>query len=396
MKVLYIAHSTVMGGATISFFNMISELKKYSIEAVIIIPKKNIDSKNLFIDKAKQLNVKVINATIAPYTYKGLPTIKNPKNFLRTLKWLISFPYRHTKSIHELQRIIETERPDIVHTNVGVIHEGWYVCQKKKIPHVWHLREYQDLDFGYKFYPSKKKFEEELKKSIVISITKDILRHFNILNSQWAFTVYNGIFKEKDAFFCKEKQNYFLVCSRISPEKGHHDIIKAFNIFYRENKNFKLKILGKDDINTPYISNLKKLIQTLECKDKIEFLGYHNDVKPFLREAKALIVASHNEGFGRMTAEACFSGCIVIGRNTAGTKEILDYTGGFQYNGDINDLVEKMNKVVTITEKEYNDLAFQAMEKAKNIYSIEANGENIYKIYNQIISFNKKNEINSL
>lgn len=372
---------------------MISELKKYSIEAVIVIPKNDYNSEKLFLDKAKQLSVKVINATIVPYTYKGLSNIKNPIKLIRTLKWLILFPYKRIKSINELKKIIEIEKPDIVHTNVGVIHEGWYVCQKKKIPHVWHLREYQDLDFGYKFYPSRKKFEEELRKSIVISITNDILRYFKILDSQWAFTVYNGIFKEEDAFYSKEKQNYFLVCSRISPEKGHHDIIKAFNIFCKNNKSFKLKILGNDNINTPYINSLKKLIQTLECKDKIEFLGYHNDVKPFLREAKALIVASHNEGFGRMTAEACFSGCIVIGRNTAGTKEILDYTGGFQYNGSINDLVEKMNKIVTISEKEYNDLAFQAMEKAKSMYSIEANGKKIYNIYNKIISLYKNDKI---
>lgn len=390
MKVLYIVHSTLMGGSTISFFNMISELKKYSIEAVIVIPKNDYNSEKLFLDKAKQLSVKVINATIVPYTYKGLSNIKNPIKLIRTLKWLILFPYKRIKSINELKNIIEIEKPDIVHTNVGVIHEGWYVCQEKKIPHVWHLREYQDLDFGYKFYPSRKKFEEELRKSIVISITNDILRYFKISNSRWAFTVYNGIFKEEDAFYSKEKQNYFLVCSRISPEKGHHDIIKAFNIFCKNNKNFKLRILGSDNINTPYINSLKKLIQTLECKDKIEFLGYHNDVKPFLRKAKALIVASHNEGFGRMTAEACFSGCIVIGRNTAGTKEILDYTGGLQYNGSINDLVEKMNKIVTISEKEYNDLALQAMEKAKSMYSIEANGKNIYNIYNKIISLYRK------
>lgn len=390
MKVLYIVHTTVMGGATISFFNMIDELKKYSIEAVIVIPKNDYNFEKHFLNKAKELNVKVIYATIVPFIYKGLPNIKDPKKLIHTLKWLLLFPYRRFKSINDLQKIIEIEKPDIVHTNVGVIHEGWYVCQKKQVPHIWHLREYQDLDFGYKFYPSRKKFEKELRKSIVISITNDILKYFKIFDTRWAFTVYNGIFNEEDAFYSAKKQNYFLICSRISPEKGHHDIIKAFDIFCKNNKNFKLRILGKDNINTPYVNSLKKLIQTLECKDKIEFLGYHDDVKSFLREAKALIVASRNEGFGRMTAEACFSGCIVIGRNTAGTKEILDYTGGLQYNGSINDLVEKMNLVVTLSEKEYNDLAIQAMEKAKRMYSIEANGKKIYNIYNKVISLYKK------
>ena len=45
------------------------------------------------------------------------------------------------------------ENPDIIHTNTGVIHEGLKVAKRLKIPHVWHLREYQDKDFNWEAFP---------------------------------------------------------------------------------------------------------------------------------------------------------------------------------------------------------------------------------------------------
>jgi len=48
-----------------------------------------------------------------------------------------------------------------------------------------------------------------------------------------------------------------------------------------------------------------------------------DDVYAIMSRATALIVPSHFEGFGRITAEAMFNGCLVAGYNSAGTREIL-------------------------------------------------------------------------
>ena len=387
MKVLYIVHSTLMGGATISFLNMISEVKKYGVSPVIVIPKKK-HHEQYFLEKAKSLGVKVLEAKLVPLTFRGVPNVKNIKAFLKAIMWVVSLPYKQKVCENSVERIIRHEKPDIVHSNTGVIHEGWKVCQKLGIPHVWHLREYQDVDFGYKIFPSRSKFENMLRRSAVVTITKDILRYFHQTNNPFAYTVYNGIFHTKEAVYVKEKENYFLICSRISPEKGHEDAIKAFSIFCKTNKDYKLKILGKYDKNNPYIMYLQKLINDTGCSEKVEFIGFHKDVKPYIKKAKALIVASHNEGFGRMTAEACFLGCLVIGRNTSGTKEILDYTGGVQYDGTLDDLSEKILSVSIMEQQEYAAIAMNAMKKAMRQYSIESNGSEIFNIYNNILSSN--------
>ena len=43
-----------------------------------------------------------------------------------------------------------------------------------------------------------------------------------------------------------------------------------------------------------------------------------------MRKAKCCVGPSHFEGFGFITAEAMLNGCLVIGRNTSGTKEQMD------------------------------------------------------------------------
>ncbi len=127
------------------------------------------------------------------------------------------------------------------------------------------------------------------------------------------------------------------------------------------------------------------MIDKKTCKDNIRFLGHVSNVRPLMAEATALLVASRSEGFGRMTAEACFNGCLVIGRNTAGTKEILSVTGGFLFD-DLQTMVNNMEKVCHLSADEYLLIAEAAQEKAKELYSIESNTEQIYQVYNQLIS----------
>ena len=85
------------------------------------------------------------------------------------------------------------ENPDIIHTNTGVIHEGLKVAKRLKIPHVWHLREYQDKDFNWEAFPCFSAYCQMLRKSYVITITNDIKAHFGLLDFPYSRTIYNGV-----------------------------------------------------------------------------------------------------------------------------------------------------------------------------------------------------------
>ena len=59
-----------------------------------------------------------------------------------------------------------------------IIGIGHYIAQKLHIPHIYHVREYGDLDFGYKYFPTRKHFIKQLSDDYSIFITKDIQKYF--------------------------------------------------------------------------------------------------------------------------------------------------------------------------------------------------------------------------
>ena len=109
-----------------------------------------------------------------------------------------------------------------------------------------------------------------------------------------------------------------------------------------------------------------------------------------MRKAKALIVPSFFEGFGFITAEAMANGCLVIGRDTAGTKEQFDngneFAGkeiGLRFN-DNEELVVQMKKAINMSQSELADLIDSAQIISRR-YTIENNTKKIIAYYKQII-----------
>jgi glycosyltransferase involved in cell wall biosynthesis len=136
-----------------------------------------------------------------------------------------------------------------------------------------------------------------------------------------------------------------------------------------------------------YISQLKNIINSLPCRKSVKLIGHQKDVRPWMRKAKALVVASYNEGFGRMTAEAAFCGCLVIGRNTGGTKEILNVIGGFPFENDdaVNGMYKRMDEVANLSDSHYQEMAERAQLKAVGLYSNESYVEKVYAVYQQLL-----------
>ena len=379
MKILYILHITKMHGSIISVLNTIKGLKQKGVEPIFVLPSGEICDEELS-ENISDLGGKVYY----------LPLVQSiiSKNSYRTFscKQKIRFFYDILCQKHhcykQLLNIVREERPVIIHTNVGVIHEGFWVAKRLGIPHVFHIREYQDKDFGWKILPTKKIFCLMLKTSNVITITDALKEYFGLRNSNNAVTIYNGIYSQNRTSLNFPKERYFFCASRISKEKGYIDVISAFARFSISHPNYKLLLAG--DGNEDYIKKLKNIIRQHSCEEKIVFLGKINNVYDYMKHARALIVGSYYEGFGRMTAEAAFAGCFVIGRNTGGTKEILDKIEGSKFE-NIEELIAAMNNIAKLQDDEYEKIVNENQNQAVKLFSIEQNRDNTYNFYKKIV-----------
>ena len=377
MKVLYIIHATIMGGSTISFKNMIDGVVKRGIKPIIVYPRKQ------------------YNGLIADFEKNGIECIQSfvccsilsNRNFFKNILSIGKLLLLKALSFINLLIIVGNTKPDIVHTNTGVVHEGFMVARLFKIPHVWHIREYQTLDFNWKIYPRMEKFIKKISKSYPIFITKDLQNFFKQERNN-SIVIYNPIYDLEDirCDFAKKKK-YFLVANRISKEKGIEDIIRGYAEFAKHNETFSLKIAGFGD--ETYINELKTLCSTLNVEKRVEFLGFVPDMRNLIQEAEVLLVGSYFEGFGRMTAEANLLGTYVIGRKTGGTKEIIELTHGgclFDEEKEIPILLRNYTnkpceeKMAFLCDSQ--KIAFEHFSKQKHC-------SEIIKLYNSILSNDK-------
>ena len=139
-----------------------------------------------------------------------------------------------------------------------------------------------------------------------------------------------------------------------------------------------------------YTKLLTDKIANYHLEDKVILLGMRNDILSLYKEAKAFIVPSLFEGFGLITAEAMFSGCLVIGNDTAGTKEQFDngkeITGeeiGLRYNTQ-EQLVQHLIDVTNNSTEYYTPMILRAQQVVSQLYSTETHVKNVYNLYNRI------------
>lgn len=377
MKVLYIAHSSGLQGAGYALINILKGVIRHGIEPVLLLPQQGPIS-----DVAKKLGIKCYYHKCYNSTY---PAFNNIKDYILFPIRLLFTCLTNYLAQRNLERITRIEKPDLIHSNTGVIRFGAKVAKKHKIPHIWHIREYQTLDFnwipigGIKY--QKKLYSE--KNNHCISITKDVFNYFQLDNSK-DVVIYDGVFSEDIKRPIISKGNYFLFVGCLKVGKGILDVIDAFDKVANElPSDIELWLAGNDEVN------IKNVIQKTACPQKIKYLGFRKDVYELMANAKALIVPSMNEGFGFITAEAMLNHCLVIGRNTGGTKEQFDngvrQTGKeiglrFSTNQELSNIIN----VVANSDNDYIDLIARAHKVVLSLYRTDINIENLIDYYSQV------------
>ena len=396
MKILYIAHVVEIGGASIALLNIIKGLPA-TIEVGVMLPAQ----KGWLIDELKQCNCRLFFSNYEIMVYPIAPIRKygrwNPIGYLKFCKGLYKKFWKRKKARKDLKNIINEFRPDIVHCNCGPLTFSLKVCQKMDVAHVWHLREYIKMDMNMNMMPSFSLFKKELKQqgNHCIAITKGIFDFFE-LQKERDEAIYDGVFDipQQKKFIDYAKENYILAAGRIEPAKGTLMLLEAFCKFYKNHSHIKLLLAGGFS-NPQYLEQCNTFVSENHLEESVLFLGERNDVYQLMQKARFLVVASPSEAFGFITAEAMLNSCLVIGRNTAGTKEQFD--NGLQVIGEeiglrFETTEELMNRMEYALNNPDTHMREKAFEVVTHKYTIQSHIQHLMSFYNKLLD--KKNAEN--
>ena len=375
IKVLYVINHSTPYGSNKALLNLLKDIKLKGIVPLVVTAYDG--------GICNDLKVNKIEYHILRHYFSIYPELKNFRDYILYIPQLLRMCIYNKKAQRQLIEITEKFKPDIIHTNIGPDHIGVNVAKYMNIPHVWHIREYQDLYFGWHAFPSKKSFNNKLnsKNNHTIAITNALKQHYHLnINSK---VICDGVMFKSDKQFVANKEKYFLFVGRIEESKGIRQLISAYIEFCSLNSEYSLLIAG--DGNVLYVKKLQILVDQANLSKRILFLGFRADIYNLMAKATALIVNSYFEVFGLITAEAMFNGCLVIGRNIAGTKEILETEDlGVLFSGQ-KELVLVMENIISNGIETYFKTILKAQEKAIDYYSIEQNSLAIYNYYKEIL-----------
>ena len=130
----------------------------------------------------------------------------------------------------------------------------------------------------------------------------------------------NGIdteyFKPTESFMERKNDTFtFVFIGRIVRDKGIHELTECIRKL-----DCNLILVGSFEDGDPVDEDDKKFLLTSE---KVKFVGWQTDVRPYLEQADALVFPSYREGFPNVPMQAGAMGLPCIVTNINGCNEII-------------------------------------------------------------------------
>ena len=380
MNILFFASDNdKASGAFLSMTKLAGHLKKEFNHNVYVILSRKGNGQELL--QELQIPFYVIRS------YNWIIKETDQNNILKRFELLLKMKL-NSFAINKCSELIRKNKIDIVHINTTWTYIGAEAAKKCSIPYIWHIREFLEEDQKVCFFNKKYAYKLMRDATKVICISKSIYdKYSHFLEVSKMVTIYNGVDNSKlqgrtGALFQRNDLN-FLIVGTISESKGQKELIEACALLKNKLGNFKLLVLGKGQAE--YISTLQDYVKDCKLQNNIIFCGFKINTADYYKQADITFVCSKAEAFGRVTVEAMMAGSLVIGADSAATKELIfNKKNGLLYkSGDSNDLARVIEWAITHKE-EVGIMAKEGQNYMTTNMTAYSNAKRIDYIYKQV------------
>lgn len=384
MKVCFILDYNTIGGATHSFLEMVVGLKKLGVSPTVCLGR-NTDITQILDINNIEYNIIGHRPVMEPFDlFKGK---RWPLRFLRAF---LCFWKNEKLALTKIKKI-DWSSFDLVHTNSARDDIGCYINKKFKIPHIMHIREFADSDFGcISFRLNYISFYNNYTTRY-ISISDAVKYHWlkKGIKGDKVMTIYNGIHYEDITISSDDDKRlsdiHLFIAGGVYPTKGQHLAVEAIGLLPEEIRcHVFIDVAGW--YSEEYVKMMKDFALSLGYEKQVTFLGSINDVHERMGKYQIGLMCSRAEGFGRVTAEYMHGRLGVIASDSGANPELVEdgVTGLLFKSGDAQSLADCILKF-------YNDrellirLSNAGQKKARTMYTQQKNAESIYEMYKEIL-----------
>jgi len=381
MRVLLVNNSADLYGASRALLQLVRLLRSVDADVIVVLPEDGPLRPAL---EALGSDVR-IDPTLSIVTRGGIATMGG------LVRLIAQFP----PSVARMSRLIRECRPDLVHTNTGVILSPALAARLNRVPHVWHIRDWFQ-EFGALWRP----FSRYVLwgSSAVICISETVARQFR--HRDRVDVVYDGV--DRDEFAHAESRWRAEFRTRHGLEgrvvvgavgrikfvrKGQEYLVQAARALRSRGVNAVYLIVGRAAPgNEDHEERLRRMVSDYGLGDCFLWLGETPDPRPAYAGMDVCVVPSGQpEPFGLVTIEAMAMGLPVVGSDVGGTAEIVVHqeTGLLFPARDVTALAEALELLIADAALRQR-LGAAGMARVGERFGLERWKEGILRVYRTV------------
>jgi glycosyltransferase involved in cell wall biosynthesis len=388
MRVAFVTHYTDLYGANRSLLSLVDGLARRNVSCYAVSP-----AEGAVTDALRDRSVPVLVTPVAHWMTRRTAADGFSARVQEYASWRRRALRRlraNLRGIPALVRQLRQWNVDLVYTNSSVVPLGAVAAKLVGLPHVWHLREMGDLDYGLAHDWGECVFRLAVGSADAVIANSEAVRS-HLLSGRTrerAHVIRNGVawgaeFDRLRAVAQAQPAGSgtytFALVGVIDPAKGQETAVKALAMVADCFPDVRLLLAGGGDTE-----DLRALADALGVVDRVDFLGYVEDPFTVYLAADAVLMCSRSEAMGRVTAEAMAACRPVVGRNSGGTPELIEHEHtGLLYDGAPESLAHCMIRFV-----EAPDWARQLGENGWRVgrdkYTIEAYSDAVFQILRSV------------
>jgi len=177
----------------------------------------------------------------------------------------------------------------------------------------------------------------------------------------------------------KNKKLILVHVGRIAPAKGQIDAIKACQILIDHNIDFEFNIVG--GFEESYEKEFMEFYENCSYKNKINLIGFTDNVKFYLENADIFLFPSYGEGLSNAFLEALSYNLISLSYNNTSFPELMELGIYFKMVENLN--IEQLSSTLLETTKSLNRERVKCIKNydlIKNLFSLQKEMEEYLKI----------------
>ena len=334
-------------------------------------------------------NADNVKPSIADYLKKCKITYYEEKyHFYRVnckksiLRYFMNIPH-YIHLIYKIRNI----KYDLVHSNSSFTDLGAWIGIIRRIPHIWHLREFGNWDNSY---PAMGKCYDRFLTSRVtrgIAISKCQFKFFlPLFPKDKLEVIYDGV--EVVPYDTAKKTHIpvFRICLVGNLCEGKNQILslQAAKILKQRNIAFKLYLIGREG---PYKSVLENYINDNHLKEYVEITGEVNDVDKRLYDMDCGLTLTNNEAFGLVTVEYMLHKLPVIVTCSGANPELVtDGLNGYILSKNSPEELANYINIIINDRLAGQKMGENGYQRAICNFTAEKNAEKIAELYFEITS----------